>query len=630
VEDTDNSGIDAHPDTRNRVINVCAQNENLLRSGPEGMGYIRIGGTRYHPFDWYGKCIERAKQNPEAWAVLIRCSINRKDGGPFLPGEFPAEDDLIFYWPEFPQLRYKVLREKYLDNYESFMCFRAGCQVLMADWTEKPIEQVQQGDEVVGFEKTHSGIKFKTSRVLQTFSHKADVAKVTTDKGRITYPTFDHRYLRPLNGHDLSYGKLHLGAKMVSVYTPRPRATGKEQRDFDWLGGLMDGEGSISRTGICIYQQQASNPEVYAEILEVLKKLSIVHGDGLTHTTERFSLAGGRSLLIHLLQNCRMAKCSRILQTLWSTRQIAETCGRRGGASYPVVSAMESIGEEQVYDLETVTHNFICDGFAVHNCQQQNDPQGGNVPTFPEKLYAGCAIEEERLPRRNDAETFICWRPRYGGKPGMAKFSEGAAATVVDGKIYVKECWQSTYTPSSEAEKIVAAVKENDADGVMIVDVPGCEYLAAHIRNEAARRNRSVRVQWLEFEEDDNRRTGAIKQLEPLMKVGRVLFSTGMSKAAECRKQFVHFGLVEENGIIECISRFAALVPISQMRANMQEEEIAWQRRRREDALVQSFLSQQGMPAVDEQAQQQARAHLAAMSKTATWSMPPLPGGLDG
>lgn len=384
VEDTKNSGIDASPEVRNRVINVCAQNENLLRSGPEGMGYIRIGGTRYHPFDFYSKCIERAKENPEAWGVLIRSSIARKDGCPFLPGEFPAEDDLIFYWPEFPQLRYKILREKYLDNYESFMS------------------------------------------------------------------------------------------------------------------------------------------------------------------------------------------------------------------------------------------------------QQQNDPQGGNVPTFPEKLYASCAIEEERLPRRNDAETFICWRPRYGGKPGMAKFSEGAAATVVDGKVYVKECWQSAYTPSSEAERIVAAAKENDADGVMIIDVPGCEYLAAHIRNEAAKRNRSVRIQWLEFEEDDNRRTGAIKQLEPLMKVGRVLFSTGMSKAAECQKQFVHFGLVEENGIVECISRFAALVPISQMRANMQEEEIAWQRRRREDALVQSFLSQQGMPAMDEQAQQEMTAHLAAMQKTATWSMPPLPGGLDG
>ena len=384
VEETQNSGISASQESRQRVIDVCSQNENLLRSGPEGVGYITIGGTRYHPFDWYGKCIERAKQNPEAWGVLIRASIARKDGGPFLPGEFPDEDALIFYWPEFPQLRYSELREKYMDSYESFMC------------------------------------------------------------------------------------------------------------------------------------------------------------------------------------------------------------------------------------------------------QQQNDPQGGNVPTFPEKLYASCAIAEERLPHRNDTETYVCWRPRYGGKAGMGKYSEGAAATVVDGKVYVKDSWQGTYTPSGEAERIVEKVRANDADGVMIIGVPGCEYLAAHIRNEAAKKNRPVRIQWLEFEEDDNRRSGAIKRLEPLMKVGRVLFSSGMGKAAECQKQFVHFGLVEETGIIECISRFADMVPISLMRANMQEEEIAWQRRRREDSLVQSFLNQQGMPALDEQAQQKAKAHAAAMNRTTTFGMPPLPGGLDG
>jgi hypothetical protein len=212
----------------------------------------------------------------------------------------------------------------------------------------------------------------------------------------------------------------------------------------------------------------------------------------------------------------------------------------------------------------------------------------------------------------------------------MARFSEGAAATVVDGRVFIKDCWQGTYTPSGEAERIVQYAKDHYVDLVMIIGVPGSEYLAAHIRNESGKKNRPVRIQWLEYEEDDSRRTGSIKQLEPLMKVGRVSFSTGMSKAAECYKQFVHFGLVEENGIIECISRFAALVSISQMRANMQEEEIAWQRRRREDALVQSFLNQQGMPGVDELAQQKAKAHAQAMNRTTTWGMPPLPGGLDG
>jgi hypothetical protein len=380
VEDTKNSGIQANPDVRQNVIDICDQNENLLRTG----GYITIGGTRYHPFDWYGRLIERAQMDPEAWGVLVRCSVKTKNGSLLLPGEFPREDEVELQFPELPNLSYKELRAKFYANYEAFMC------------------------------------------------------------------------------------------------------------------------------------------------------------------------------------------------------------------------------------------------------QQQNDPQGGNVPTFPEQLYAGCAIAEERLPRSHHAQSFICWRPRYGGNPAMTRFSEGAAATVVDGRVFINDCWQGTYTPSGEAERIVQYAKDHDVDLVMIIGVPGSEYLAAHIRNEAQRKNRSVRIQWIEFEEDDNRRMGKIKQLEPLMKVGRVLFSTGMSKAAECHKQFVHYGLVVENGIIECVARFADLVPIAQMRANMEEEEIQYQRRRRDDAMVQSFLEQQGMPAVDERAQQQVRAHQAAMSQAVSWGIPPLPGGLDG
>jgi hypothetical protein len=266
--------------------------------------------------------------------------------------------------------------------------------------------------------------------------------------------------------------------------------------------------------------------------------------------------------------------------------------------------------------------------FETAMCQDMNDPKGGSVERFPPKLYMSCLIPPERIPM--GGEIFMVWRPRYGGKPSMAKYAEGAVAKIVDGKIYVLDAWQGTYTPSGEAEKIVFQAKAHDADGLMLVYVPGAEYVMSHCRNEAARRNRSIKMQWLEFEEDDARRTAQMEQLEPLMKVGRVWFSTAMSKAQECQKQFVHFGLVEENGIVDAIAKFADLVPISQMRANMSEEELEWQRRRRDDAMISAFLGQQGMPVVDEQMRQKADAHLQAMGAVSNFNFPPLPGGLDG
>lgn len=382
VEDTLNSGIGVPQETRQHVIDVCDQNENLL--GEED--YMMIGGTRYHPWDYYGRCLQEAKDDPDNWSVLVRGAIIVKDGSRILPGEFPAEADCELVFPEM--LSWKYLRGKFFKNYESAMC------------------------------------------------------------------------------------------------------------------------------------------------------------------------------------------------------------------------------------------------------QLQNDPQGGAVPKFGEQWYSSALITPDRIPMVGHVgEVFTCWRMAYGGKKHMSQYAEGAAAKVIDGKVYVIDCWRTQRNPSGLAEMIVQQHKKHQADGLMILDTPGSHFMDALIRNEAARKNVSLRMHWPYWMEDDNERNSALEQLEPLGKVGRLLFSTAMTNGPECHKQFVHFGLVEENGIIECISKFADMVPMSQMRANMQEEEIEYQRRKRDDALVNSFLLQQGMPTVDDKARQQAAAHLAAMNATQNNGMPGmpgLPGGLDG
>lgn len=378
LEDTKNSGIQASSEVRQNVIDIADQNENLLRGG----GYINICGTRYHPFDWYARCIERAQTNPDSWEVLIRPSLRLKNGERLVPGIFPPEEEMDLFFPELPNLSYAELREKFYANYESFQA------------------------------------------------------------------------------------------------------------------------------------------------------------------------------------------------------------------------------------------------------QQQNDPLGGAVARFEERSFDAAQIVPGRIPR--NGEVYICWRPRYGGHRRMARYSEGACARLLDGRVYVLEAWQGTYTPSTEAERIVAAARQHEADGVMIMAVPGYEYLLAHVRNEALRRNYSIKLQPLDFSADEAERTAAMEQLEPLIRSGRLLFSTMMGKARECRKEFVHFGLVDENGIVESIAKIAAQVPISLLRANMTQEELEWQRRKRDDALLSQFLAQQGYDTADEMRRQQTAAHLDAMSKTMNWRLPPLPGNLDG
>ena len=349
----------------------------------------------------------------------------------------------------------------------------------------------------------------------------------------------------------------------------------------------------------------------------------------MTHRSERFSLAGGRTLLLRLMQNCRMAKIDRFRKTLFGGRQIAETCGRGGGRSYPVVAEMNPLGKNTVYDIETETHNFVCEGFAVHNCQQQNDPQGGNIPTFDEKLYKTMQIPAERIPAIGD--TFICWRLPYTGKDYMAKYAEGAAARVWEGKVYIVDAWQGTYTPSRLAEKIVRECRKHQTNTVMMEDLPGIQYIEAHIRNEAMRRNVSMKIQWLDFQEDDTQRIERMRNLEPQAEAGRVLISTGAGRAAELRRQFLNFGLVVENGIVDCVSRLAAKVPASLMRAEIDDEEKELQIQRRNDVMSQFVYGQQG--GVDEletrQAQERA-AQAAAMASIDNLGLTDILGGLDG
>lgn len=279
-------------------------------------------------------------------------------------------------------------------------------------------------------------------------------------------------------------------------------------------------------------------------------------------------------------------------------------------------------------DYDTLRDQFY-ENYESFMCQMQNDPQGGNVATFDENLYNSCTIDPEMIPLYG-GETYVCWRLPYGGKDNMLQ-AEGCAARILDGKVYVLDCWQGNYIPSRLAERMVQSYKTHAANGMMILQTPGSEFMAAHLRQEAARRNVDMgRIQWVYWDENDERRNGAIKLMEPLLKVGRIRFSTDMTKWQECRKQFVHFGLVEENGIIECVSKFADRVPVSQMRANLEEEEIGYIRRRRDDALLNSMLQLQGMPAVEAEAKAKVEAHLRAMQRADTWSMPALPGGLDG
>lgn len=281
-------------------------------------------------------------------------------------------------------------------------------------------------------------------------------------------------------------------------------------------------------------------------------------------------------------------------------------------------------------DYKSLRAEFF-DGYEAFMCQKQNDPQGGHIATFDEDLYQTMLIAPERIPVLG--ETYICWRLPYGGKDYMNGLAEGCCARVYEGKVYVLDAWSGKYTPSRLAEKIVKEIREQQSEYLLLEELPGTEYMEGSLRNEMHRRNVSARVQWLEFQDDDNLRNERIKTLEPQARAGRVLISTACGKMGELKRQLVNFGLVRENGIVDAISRLAAKVPVSLMRQEIADEEMEGQRRVAEAAafaFVHGYGRGEGMAEAEKQQREREIASAAAMERAMSVGLTDILGGLDG
>jgi hypothetical protein len=257
-------------------------------------------------------------------------------------------------------------------------CFPPQAPVLMSDWSEKSISEIKVGDEVVGYKKGHGNDGKKRqqryhltkSKVLATGTRNAWVVKARLASGRTVECTSDHKWFVSNSWRTQTpYLPLNIGRDLVSVYTPTSQPTPDQQRDFDWLGGMMDGEGSVNPSTISLAQSNIRNPDVCKEIDEVCARLGISYhkqiakgGFSGSKMSEYRVLRGGRSLMIRLLRDAKMAKSKRFVEKLWS--RPGRVCEQDG---LDRVVSIEPIAEMTVHNITTETGNFVSYGYATKN-----------------------------------------------------------------------------------------------------------------------------------------------------------------------------------------------------------------------------------------------------------------------
>jgi hypothetical protein len=118
-----------------------------------------------------------------------------------------------------------------------------------------------------------------------------------------------------------------------------------------------------------------------------------------------------------------------------------------------------------------------------------------------------------------------------------------------------------------------------------------------------------------------------MRNLQPMTKAGRLWVSTIAGQNDEVQKQFVHFGLIEENGFPDVISRLALRIPASVFRGQVTEEQRQLHRMAAERGLWDALFGDGGAAEIQESIQAEEERPQQFQN---SYGLRPMLGGLDG
>lgn len=254
-------------------------------------------------------------------------------------------------------------------------CFVAGTPVLTADFRWVPIESLQPGDEVIGFNhdsipnRKHAQRLIQPTRVTRNFRRIADVMRVRVSGGREVTVTADHQFLiRKRQAHNhvwKSVGELQPGDELVAPYRVWDA---DDSYEAGWLAGMYDGEGTVDRGGgVRLTAGRLTISQKSGVVAEAVKE-ALTRRGFLTATfyhepsgVERIRINGGLQGFarfvglfqpIRLLQRLKEASCFGALQ----------------GDGGTFIESVSPSGKGEVFNIGTESGAYFANGLAVSNC----------------------------------------------------------------------------------------------------------------------------------------------------------------------------------------------------------------------------------------------------------------------
>lgn len=404
--------------TPERSQEIAEDFEDEAESRCEPGGCFLVVGQRLGPNDLYRSRMDATYPNEDGDEVpkyrqIVYPAHNEatcENGGKLGPKcrQWDAKEDGCLL--DAKRLGWKRLLMKAAQG--NFRCTPAETPILMADWTDKPISQIKEGEWVMGFEGRVNHLGHTRYYRVPTQVQKVHeigvepVATITLESGHRMRSTPDHPWFSMGGkGGKRGYWPARVGRRL-SVFDKPVYLNPEEMADWAYLAGIMDGEGHIphkSKAGNCvsIAQCKDKNPEVFAAIQSTLDRLGVdyhLYPPANGRTGYIFQIRGGRSFIRNLLHVPQFGK--REQARAWLHRRGASMTGRA-----TKVESVEVDGDEPVYALTTGTENYFAWGVPCHNTvYQQEDANPEDLLVQPAWIYGGVDMDGFDAPGCLDEE----------------------------------------------------------------------------------------------------------------------------------------------------------------------------------------------------------------------------------
>lgn len=234
---------------------------------------------------------------------------------------------------------------------------------------------------------------------------------------------------------------------------------------------------------------------------------------------------------------------------------------------FPSILSYDFLREEYEGDYSSFMSQYMLDNY------------GDAEIVFPETQMIGSMIPADEVPM--EGETFIHWRLPCA-KMGW-KTANAAVGIKYRHRMTIAEALQGHYKPSVLAKLVVDTARKFGIHRISIEDSPGARRMQSTIQNYALTVGWDINITWLDFQEDSGDRDTRIRNLEADMSMSRVLFSDGISKLKLLLEGFTRYGMMNENGLPDVVSRVADNLPQSIAADGVDEDDVAWDTMRERD-----------------------------------------------